>query len=61
MIKKLVAVLPANRVGAIVHSHPSLSYGGLIYCEQLSQTAVLAIFKKVLFLNRLDTNMKTLK
>jgi len=60
--KKLVAVLPANRVGAIVHSHQGLSYGGLIYCEQLSQTAVLAIFKVVmLFLNRLDIQIVNLK
>lgn len=60
--KKLVAVLPANRVGAIVHSHQGLSYGGLIYCEQLSQTAVLAIFKEVmLFLNRLDIQIVNLK
>jgi hypothetical protein len=54
MMKKLVAVLPANRVGNSFFIHICLSYGGLIYCEQLSQTAVLAIFKKCCFLNRLD-------
>lgn len=60
--KKLVAVLPANRIGNIVYSHQGLSYGGLIYCEQLSQTAVLAIFKVVmLFLNRLDIQIVNLK
>jgi hypothetical protein len=52
---KISCCLPANRVGAIVHSHPRPELWSLIYCEQLSQTAGLAIFKEVmLFLNRFD-------
>lgn len=34
--KKLVAVLPANRVGAIVYSHQGLTYGGLVYSTKLN-------------------------
>ena len=34
--KKLVAVLPANRIGAIVYSHQGLTYGGLVYSTKLN-------------------------
>ena len=33
--KKLVAVLPANRVENTVYSHQGLTYGGLVYGEKL--------------------------
>jgi uncharacterized protein (DUF486 family) len=31
---KLIAVLPANRVGETVYSHQGLTYGGLVYKKQ---------------------------
>ncbi|SFE81242.1 GNAT family N-acetyltransferase [Flavobacterium xueshanense] len=34
--KKLVAVLPANRVEDIVYSHQGLTYGGLVYSTKLN-------------------------
>ena len=33
--EKLVAVLPANKVGAIVYSHQGLTYGGLVYSPKI--------------------------
>ena len=60
--KKLVAALPLNRVGNTVYSHQGLSYGGLIYNELMSQTAVLLVFKAVLvFLNKLDIQIVNMK
>ncbi|WP_281309796.1 GNAT family N-acetyltransferase [Flavobacterium flavigenum] len=47
--KKLVAVLPANRVGNTLYSHQGLTYGGLVYKESLKLSAVIDIFKSVLF------------
>jgi hypothetical protein len=44
-----VAVLPANRIGAIAFSHQGLSYGGLIYDEKLKLQEVIACFTAVLF------------
>ncbi|MFV8364858.1 GNAT family N-acetyltransferase [Flavobacterium sp. XS1P27] len=50
--KKLVAVLPANKVGAIVYSHQGLTYGGLVCNEQSKLTTVINAFRSVLlFLN----------
>jgi hypothetical protein len=46
--KKLVAVLPANRVGTTVFSHQGLTYGGLVYAEKMKLAEVIAIFKTVL-------------
>ena len=50
--EKLVAVLPANRVGDIVFSHQGLTYGGLVYSAKLkgekvetTLDVVLAFFK----------------
>lgn len=34
--EKLIAVLPANRVGDIVYSHQGLTYGGLVYSPKLN-------------------------
>lgn len=49
---KLMAVLPANRVGKLVYSHQGLTYGGLVYGENLKLSSVLEVFKSVLiFLN----------
>jgi hypothetical protein len=42
---KLVAVLPANRVGDAVFSHQGLSYGGLVLKEDIRIKDYVAIFK----------------
>ena len=46
--KKLVAVLPANRVGETVYSHQGLTYGGLIYNDKIKLISVIEIFKNIL-------------
>ena len=48
--EKIVAVLPANRVGDTVYSHQGLTYGGLVYSQKLKLAAVLEVFKSILFL-----------
>ena len=45
---KLVAVLPANRVGETVYSHQGLTYGGLIYNDKIKLISVIEIFKNIL-------------
>ena len=52
--QKLVAVLPANRVGDTVYSHQGLTYGGLVYGPKLKLAAVIEVFKSILFF--LNTN-----
>jgi len=47
--EKLLAVLPANKVGEFVYSHQGLTYGGLVYNEKEKLASVIAIFKAVLF------------
>lgn len=47
--EKLVAVLPANKSGEFVYSHQGLTYGGLVYRENLKLASVILIFKAVLF------------
>ncbi|WP_264565183.1 GNAT family N-acetyltransferase [Flavobacterium sp. N3904] len=47
--KKLVAVLPANRVGKVIYSHQGLSYGGLVYGEKLKLASVILVFSAILF------------
>ncbi len=50
--KKIVALLPANRVEGEIHSHQGLTYGGLIYKENLKLASVIDVFSTVLkFLN----------
>jgi hypothetical protein len=46
--KKVVAVLPANRVGDTVYSHQGLTYGGLVLNQKAKLSAVISIFKSVL-------------
>lgn len=46
--QKVVAVLPANRVGATVYSHQGLTYGGLIISEKTKLFSTIYIFKEVL-------------
>lgn len=50
--EKLVAVLPANRVGDVVYSHQGLTYGGVVLTEKAKLVDVITIFKTILlFLN----------
>jgi hypothetical protein len=46
--EKLIAILPANRAGEIVYSHQGLTYGGLVYKENLNLVSVIQVFKAVL-------------
>jgi hypothetical protein len=46
--EKLVAVLPANRVGDIVYSHQGLTYGGLVYSFKLNGEKVEEILDSIL-------------
>lgn len=49
---KLIALLPANKVGNTIHSHQGLTYGGLIHSKNLKSTVALKGFQKILeFLN----------
>lgn len=45
---KLVAVLPANRVGDKVYSHQGLTYGGLVYKSSLKSSDAILIWKTIL-------------
>ncbi|HKO78489.1 MAG TPA: hypothetical protein VJU52_14835 [Flavobacterium sp.] len=47
--EKVVAVLPANKVEDVVCSHQGLTYGGLIYEDDLKLALVILVFKAVLF------------
>jgi len=44
----LVAVLPANKVGATLHSHQGLTYGGLVLKLNLGVAKVESIFNELL-------------
>ena len=46
--KKLVAVLPANRVGACVYSHQGLSYGSIVVNEDIRIKDYVFIFKEIM-------------
>ncbi|RXG13338.1 hypothetical protein DSM03_10488 [Leeuwenhoekiella aestuarii] len=46
--ERVVAVLPANRVGDTVYSHQGLTYGGLILEAEIRLKKVLEIFEAVL-------------
>ncbi|MSP84525.1 MAG: GNAT family N-acetyltransferase [Flavobacteriaceae bacterium] len=49
---KLVAVLPANRLGTTVFSHQGLTYGGLVLSRNSKLYNIIFIFKSILmFLN----------
>ena len=47
--EKLIAVLPANRVGNIVYSHQGLTYGGLVYSSKLNGEKVENILDSLVF------------
>jgi len=44
---KLVAVVPANRVGAELHSHQGLTYGGLVVGKTIKLQEFIAIFDSI--------------
>ncbi|HET8884826.1 MAG TPA: GNAT family N-acetyltransferase [Salinimicrobium sp.] len=46
--KKLVALFPANRVGADLFSHRGLTYGGLLLPSEIKLEKTLHIFKSLL-------------
>jgi hypothetical protein len=46
--EKLVAVLPANKVGNEIFSHQGLTYGGLVINEKSKLTTVINAFRSVL-------------
>ncbi|WP_111684346.1 GNAT family N-acetyltransferase [Winogradskyella tangerina] len=53
MDDKLIALLPANKVGNELHSHQGLTYGGIICNFRLKSEEVIVIFKAILqFLNQ---------
>lgn len=60
--EKVVAVLPANRVGDTVYSHQGLTYGGLVLNQKAKLSAVISIFKSVLqYLNENSIDKLILK
>lgn len=51
--KKLISVIPANRVEERLYSHQGLTYGGFVFNSKIKLGEVLAITKSVLqFLNQ---------
>ncbi|WP_179344016.1 GNAT family N-acetyltransferase [Winogradskyella ursingii] len=46
--EKLIALLPANTVGSSVFSHQGLTYGGLIYSENLKTKDAILMFQSVM-------------
>lgn len=60
--KTLVALLPANRKDAEVHSHMGLTYGGLVLSKKLKLNETLLVFQEVLrFLAEDGVNVLHLK
>ena len=56
---KLVALLPANKVNNVLHSHQGLTYGGLIYEKGIKTTDIINVFAHILkYLN--DNNIVSL-
>lgn len=59
---KLKALLPANRVGAVLHSHQGLTYGGLVLHSDIKLNEVLAISYSLLkYLHENDIHTLQLK
>lgn len=46
--QKLLAVLPANRLGGQVFSHQGLTYGGLVFSKKIKFEKVLFLFRHLL-------------
>lgn len=47
--KRVIALLPANRVGSRILSHQGLTYGGLILDEHMTTPIMINIFDKLMF------------
>lgn len=45
---KLIAVIPANRIGHTLHSHQGLTYGGFVITNSIKLNEYLLAFKSVL-------------
>ncbi|MBU2950189.1 GNAT family N-acetyltransferase [Tamlana agarivorans] len=59
---KLLAVLPANRVGKTLHSHQGLTYGGVVLQSSVKFSVVLELFFHILkYLNSCKLEMLQLK
>ncbi|HLP63169.1 GNAT family N-acetyltransferase [Flavobacterium sp.] len=56
--KKVVAVLPANRVGDTVYSHQGLSYGALVINEDVRIKEYITIFKELMIFLK-ENNVQT--
>lgn len=60
--EKLVAVLPANRVGNKVYSHQGLTYGGLVITEKTKLSSFILLFRAVLnFLHKNNISLLNIK
>lgn len=60
--EKLIAVLPANRLGDTVYSHQGLSYGGLVLHSKIKLEEVIYMVKEMLtFLKENDIKKLHLK
>jgi hypothetical protein len=46
--EKLVALLPANKVDNVVHSHQGLTYGGLVLGKNAKLSTTIEVYKSVL-------------
>jgi len=46
--EKLLAVIPANRVGDTIYSHQGLTFGGIVYSPKISGEKVAAIIDSLL-------------
>jgi hypothetical protein len=60
--EKLVAILPANRIGQEVFSHQGLTYGGFVFIEKITTEIVEYIFEETLsFLKSNEITMFIIK
>ena len=46
--EKLIAILPANKVGNEIFSHKGLTYGGLVYNDRSKLATIITTFRAVL-------------
>lgn len=59
---KLIALIPANRVENVLHSHQGLTYGGLVLIESIGAEKVELIFNSILhFLKENDIDVLKIK
>jgi hypothetical protein len=60
--EKLLAVLPANRLGAEVFSHQGLTYGGFVFSKKIKFEKILEVVQAVLqYLNEKNIHQLQLK